>query len=85
MAAPLGAVDGIHVLTAQDPNGFAQHVRALVGDPGLRSQLGHAGRSLSTSQFSQAAIDRQLAAAYQLALDARNNRLRRVQQRPFQR
>lgn len=56
-----GLTPGRDVLVADDAEGFARHVVALLRDPGLRARLGAAGRALVEARYGAGAVAGQLA------------------------
>jgi glycosyltransferase involved in cell wall biosynthesis len=59
-AEGLGAVDGVHLLLADDAGDFAAAVLRLLNDRALRARLGDAGRALYEEQFTWQAAWRRL-------------------------
>ncbi|MDE2400457.1 MAG: glycosyltransferase [Burkholderiales bacterium] len=66
-AEEIGASNEKHLLIADDPHQFAQHIVNLILDPSLRKKLGQNARELISSQFSWQAksdsLDRLLQSA----------------------
>ena len=60
----LEAVDGEHLLIADDADGFAARLLDLFGDPALRARLGRAGRSLVEREYSWDLAGERLDALY---------------------
>jgi len=50
-AEGLGAVDGTHLLLADDPGAYAAAIERLLDDPALASRVGAAGRALIQERF----------------------------------
>jgi polysaccharide biosynthesis protein PslH len=50
-AEGLDVAPGEHLLIADQPEAFAQHVVALLADPALRARLSHAGRALVEARY----------------------------------
>jgi N,N'-diacetylbacillosaminyl-diphospho-undecaprenol alpha-1,3-N-acetylgalactosaminyltransferase len=63
-------VDGCHglLVPAQSPDRLAAAILRLLSLPGLRAQMGRAGRARIETEFSASAIARQIAACYRRAL-----------------
>jgi glycosyltransferase involved in cell wall biosynthesis len=55
-AEGLAAVDGQHLLIADDPKSFADAVTKLLNDPAMRQRLGEAGRALYEERFTWPAV-----------------------------
>jgi glycosyltransferase involved in cell wall biosynthesis len=53
------------LLVEARPQAFADGIRRLVGDPGLRERLGTAGRSRASDRYSFAEFKKRLGACYQ--------------------
>src|SRR5262249_25333323 len=51
-AEGLGAKPGEHILIADEPQGFADAVMRVLGDPLLAARLGDAGRALYLERFT---------------------------------
>ena len=62
-AEGLGAIDGQHLLIADDADSFADAVLRLLDDDGLRGRLGAAGRALYIDRFTWPAAWRALESA----------------------
>jgi polysaccharide biosynthesis protein PslH len=62
-AEGLGAIDGQHLLIADDADSFADAVLRLLDDDGLRGRLGTAGRALYLDRFTWPAAWRALESA----------------------
>jgi glycosyltransferase involved in cell wall biosynthesis len=62
-AEGLGAIDGQHLLIADDADSFANAVLRLLDDDSLRGRLGEAGRALYLDRFTWPAAWRALEAA----------------------
>jgi polysaccharide biosynthesis protein PslH len=62
-AEGLGAQSGRHLIIADGPAEFAAAILHLLNDPGLRRQLGDAGRELYLERFSWSAAWKLLAGA----------------------
>ncbi len=62
-AEGLGAIDGQHLLIADDADSFADAVLRLLDDDGLRGRLGAAGRALYLDRFTWPAAWRALESA----------------------
>lgn len=68
----LRAVDGENLLIRDDPAGFADAVRRVLGDAELRARLGRAGRATAERDYSWEALGGELSRAYlALAEEAR--------------
>jgi sugar transferase (PEP-CTERM/EpsH1 system associated) len=50
-AEGLGVVDGMNVLLGDSPEEFADHLCALIANPGLARRLGEAGRQLVETEY----------------------------------
>jgi glycosyltransferase involved in cell wall biosynthesis len=61
-AEGIAAIGGEHVLLADDPSAFAEHVLALLGDASLRARLGRAGRALVEDRYDWRVLGRQFEA-----------------------
>jgi glycosyltransferase involved in cell wall biosynthesis len=62
-AAGLGAIDGRHLLMADEPESFAGAVSSLLGSARLRASLGEAGRRLYEDNFTWESAWRRLGQA----------------------
>lgn len=62
--AGIGAVDGKHLLIADDPLTFARHLRLLLGDAPRRHTLGQQARQLAETSFSWAIRTHRLETVY---------------------
>jgi sugar transferase (PEP-CTERM/EpsH1 system associated) len=60
----LGAEDGIHLLTANEPQAFADAILNLLADPELGQRLGRAGRLFVTEHYTWAAAAQTLNRLY---------------------
>jgi glycosyltransferase involved in cell wall biosynthesis len=69
VAARAGVQDGVHVMVADDPDGWVAAVCHLLreGDSNDVLKLSTAGREWAVANHSSAAVRRQLAAAYTMA------------------
>ncbi len=67
----LNLKDGDHLLVADSPSDFANHVLRLIDDPALRQKLSASGRAAVEREYSWEAIGRHLEEAYRLALNGR--------------
>ena len=61
-AEGIAAVSGEHVLLADEPSAFAEHVLALLGDASLRARLAQAGRALVEERYDWRVLGRQFEA-----------------------
>lgn len=66
--AALTAVDGEHLLVAEDADAFAQHLLRLLADPALRQRLGTAGRRYVERHHDWARIAERLEQVYLSAM-----------------
>ena len=58
-AEGLAASSGEHLLLADEPVAFAEHILALLGDPLQRARLGEAGRALVEERYDWGVLGRQ--------------------------
>lgn len=63
-AEGLGAIDGEHLLLANDPDEFADAVVRALGDASLRARLGAAGRALTVSNYDWEPLVTRMEAAW---------------------
>lgn len=54
-AEGMGIVDGVHAMVRDDPEGFAEAVASLYGDPVLWQNISERGRRLVEDRFGDAA------------------------------
>jgi glycosyltransferase involved in cell wall biosynthesis len=71
-AEGIGAVDGVHLLVADDGPAFAAAVRGLLDDPAAGARLGAAGRALVESRFDWDVIADEHDAIYDRVLRDRS-------------
>ena len=64
----LAARDGENILIRDDPRGFAEAIRSLLADPGLRARLGRAGRETVEARYSWDAIGVEMNRTYRAML-----------------
>lgn len=74
--AGIDCVPGVHVLVAEDPDAFAQHVIDLVQDAGRAEKLGRAGRALVEEQYGWQERARAFEALYDCAIARRRGMAR---------
>lgn len=67
----LAAEDGSNILVRDDPRAFADAIRAVLGDAGLRQRLGARGRATAERTYSWDVIGRALRDDYLTLIDAR--------------
>jgi len=64
-ASGLAARDGVEVLVADDDDGIAAHVVALLGDPARAERIGRAGRELVVAEHDWSAVGLAYEAIYE--------------------
>jgi glycosyltransferase involved in cell wall biosynthesis len=74
--AGIDCVPGVHVLVAEDPDTFAQHVVDLVRDPSRAEKLGRAGRTLVEERYGWEERARAFEDLYDRAIGRRLSRAR---------
>jgi sugar transferase (PEP-CTERM/EpsH1 system associated) len=61
----LGAIDGVHLLVAEEPQAYADAILTLLDDPALARRLGRAGRQFVAEQYSWSTSVQALNALYE--------------------
>jgi glycosyltransferase involved in cell wall biosynthesis len=76
VATPVGSItDAVRdgetglLVPVDDPDALANALARLIGDPGLRRQLGHAGRNLYLECFEQSAFNRRLSGLFHAVIE----------------
>jgi len=69
----IAVTEGVNVLLASDPAAYVQRIAEFVDSPEKRSAFGRAARELIESQYSYAAIGRELATLYENRVQAKLN------------
>jgi len=79
----LDVIPGEHLLVADTPKEFADHILALLGDPDLRHRLGTAGRKLVLEQYGWDARGKELETLLELLLARTPEHRREVSSTPL--